>query len=104
MEWKHGVILVLLLTLQQQQAEITFGIFLHNDALVIKHCSKYLMRFSLFFWQRLLKHQGAFADFPSKGQTKVIIDHAFLNRKYILGLFDQDKTRILHSSFSFHDT
>jgi len=39
----------------------------------------------------LLEHQGAFADFPSKGQTKVIIDHAFLNRKYILGLLDQYK-------------
>lgn len=37
MEWEHSVILVLLFTLQQQPAAITFGVFLHNDVLVMKH-------------------------------------------------------------------
>lgn len=41
---EQRVILVPLLTLQQQQAVIIFGIFLHNDVLMIKHWSKYVMR------------------------------------------------------------
>lgn len=42
MEWEQSVILVPLL--RQQQAVIIFGISLHNDVLMIKHWSKYVMR------------------------------------------------------------